>query len=72
VALAIRSGLLRVPEIEIALVADLMRDYGAESEMATFQKKSGLEATTRRGRTKQNRLKNKNRRIEVNLVRTRG
>ncbi len=27
---AIRDGLKRVPEIEIALVADLVRDYGPE------------------------------------------
>jgi adenosine deaminase len=33
---AVRAGLSRVPEIEIALVADLVRDYGAESEMVTL------------------------------------
>lgn len=33
---AVRTGLSRVPEIEIALVADLVRDYGTESEMATL------------------------------------
>jgi len=37
VARAVRAGLLRVPEIEIALVADLVRDYGAESEMVTLE-----------------------------------
>jgi adenosine deaminase len=37
VARAVRAGLLRVPEIEIALVADLVRDYGAESEMLTLE-----------------------------------
>jgi adenosine deaminase len=35
-ARAVRSGLSQVPEIEIALVADLVRDYGPESEMATL------------------------------------
>ncbi len=35
---AIRAGLSRTPEIEIALVADLVRDYGPESEMATVRK----------------------------------
>jgi adenosine deaminase len=33
---AVRAGLSQVPEIEIALVADLVRDYGPESEMATL------------------------------------
>jgi len=36
VARAVRAGLSRVPEIEIALVADLVRDYGPESEMVTL------------------------------------
>ena len=36
VAQAVRAGLTRVPEIEIALVADLVRDYGPESEMVTL------------------------------------
>jgi len=36
VAQAIRAGLTRVPEIDIALVADLVRDYGPESEMVTL------------------------------------
>jgi adenosine deaminase len=36
VAQAVRAGLMRVPEIEIALVADLVRDYGPESEMVTL------------------------------------
>ena len=31
---AIRSGLSRIPQIEIALIADLVRDYGPESEIA--------------------------------------
>ena len=35
---AVKLGLSRVPEIEIALVADLVRDYGPESEMATLKK----------------------------------
>jgi adenosine deaminase len=35
-ALAVRKGLSRVPEIEIALIADLVRDYGPESEMKTL------------------------------------
>ena len=33
---AVRKGLSKVPEIEISLVADLVRDYGLESEMATL------------------------------------
>jgi adenosine deaminase len=33
---AVRAGLSRVPEIGIALVADLVRDYGPESEMVTL------------------------------------
>ena len=36
-ARAVRVGLLRVPEIEIALIADLVRDYGLESEMLTLE-----------------------------------
>ena len=36
IARAVRAGLLRVPNIEIALVADLVRDYGPESEMLTL------------------------------------
>jgi adenosine deaminase len=36
IAKAVRAGLSRVPEIEIALVADLVRDYGPESEMVTL------------------------------------
>lgn len=31
---AIQSGFLRIPQIEIALIADLVRDYGPESEIA--------------------------------------
>jgi adenosine deaminase len=34
---AVRKGLSRVPEIEIKLVADLVRDYGPESEMMTLR-----------------------------------
>jgi len=37
-ARAVRAGLSRVPEIEIALVADLVRDYGAEAETATLER----------------------------------
>lgn len=33
---SVRKGLLRVPEIEIALIADLVRDYGAEFELKTL------------------------------------
>ncbi len=33
---AVRNGLSKVPEIEILLIADLVRDYGPESEMATL------------------------------------
>jgi adenosine deaminase len=36
VAWAVRAGLARVPEIEIALIADLVRDFGPESEMVTL------------------------------------
>jgi len=35
---AVRMGLSRVPEIEISLVADLVRDYGPQSEMNTLKK----------------------------------
>ncbi|MFC2157658.1 adenosine deaminase [Acidobacteriota bacterium] len=35
---AVRIGLSRVPEIEIALIADLVRNYGPESEMTTLKK----------------------------------
>jgi adenosine deaminase len=33
---AVRKGLSSVPEIEIALIADLVRNYGPESEMETL------------------------------------
>jgi adenosine deaminase len=35
-ARAVRAGLSRVPEIEVVLVADLVRDYGPGSEMRTL------------------------------------
>ncbi len=35
-ARAIRSGFSQVPQIEIGLIGDLVRDYGPESEMATL------------------------------------
>jgi adenosine deaminase len=35
---AIRIGLSRVPEIETSLIADLVRDYGPESEMTTLKR----------------------------------
>lgn len=35
---AIRAGLAKVPEIDIALVADLVRDFGPESESVTLRK----------------------------------
>ena len=35
-ACAVRKGLSGVPEIEVALIADLVRDYGPESEMRTL------------------------------------
>jgi adenosine deaminase len=35
---AVRIGLSRVPEIEISLIADLVRDYGQESEMTTLKR----------------------------------
>ena len=38
VARAVRKGLSRVPEIEIALIADLVRNYGPEEEMATLER----------------------------------
>jgi adenosine deaminase len=34
---AVREGLSRVPEIEVALIADLVRDYGPERELLTLQ-----------------------------------
>ncbi len=34
----VRIGLSRVPEIETSLIADLVRDYGPESEMTTLKK----------------------------------
>ncbi len=40
---AIRTGLSRVPGIEISLIADLVRDYGPESETATLKKLSEVE-----------------------------
>jgi adenosine deaminase len=35
---SVRVGLSRVPEIEIALIADFVRDYGPESEMTTLMR----------------------------------
>jgi adenosine deaminase len=35
---AVRMGLSRIPEIEISLIADLVRDYGPESEMLTLRR----------------------------------
>jgi adenosine deaminase len=35
---AIRIGLSRVPQIEVALIADLVRDYGPDSELTTLKK----------------------------------
>jgi adenosine deaminase len=35
---AVRIGLSRVPEIEVSLIADLVRDYGPDSEMTTLKK----------------------------------
>ena len=37
-AQAVRRGLSKVPEIEVSLVADLVRDYGPESEMTTLER----------------------------------
>jgi adenosine deaminase len=34
---AIRTGLSRVPEVQIVLIADLVRDFGPESEMTTLK-----------------------------------
>lgn len=34
---AVRKGLSKVAEIEVALIADLVRDYGLESEMKTLK-----------------------------------
>lgn len=34
---AVRAGLSQVPAIEIALIADLVRDYGPEAEMTTLE-----------------------------------
>ncbi len=41
---AVRIGLSRVPEIETSLVADLVRDYGPESEMTTLKKLAEVKA----------------------------
>lgn len=38
VARAIRAGLARVPAIEVALIADLVRDYGPDAEIVTLAK----------------------------------
>ena len=35
---AVRRGLSKVPEIEVSLVADLVRDYGPEAEALTLEK----------------------------------
>jgi adenosine deaminase len=35
---AVRAGLSRVPEIEISLIADLVRDFGPESEMTILRR----------------------------------
>ncbi|MDH4185720.1 MAG: adenosine deaminase [Nitrospira sp.] len=35
---AVRIGLSRAPEIEVSLIADLVRDYGPESEMTTLKR----------------------------------
>ncbi len=35
---SVAAGLVRVPEIEIALIADLVRDYGPQREMETLEK----------------------------------
>ena len=35
---AVRLGLSKVPEIEISLIADLVRDYGPDSEMTTLER----------------------------------
>ncbi len=35
---AVRSGLSRVPQVEIALIADLVRDHGPEAEMTTLER----------------------------------
>jgi adenosine deaminase len=35
---AVRKGLSRVPAIEISLIADLVRDFGPESEMTTLKR----------------------------------
>lgn len=35
---AVRIGLSRVPEIEVSLIADLVRDYGPESEMTILKR----------------------------------
>ena len=41
---AVRRGLSKVPKIEVSLVADLVRDYGAESEMATLERLNEVKA----------------------------
>ena len=39
---AVRTGLSAVPEIEVALIADLVRDYGPEAEMRTLMELNGV------------------------------
>ena len=38
IAQAVRLGLSKVPEIEVSLVADLVRDYGPATEMTTLER----------------------------------
>lgn len=41
---AVRTGLSAVPEVEVALVADLVRDYGPEAEMRTLMELNEVRA----------------------------
>jgi adenosine deaminase len=41
---AVRRGLSKVPNIEVSLVADLVRDYGPESEMTTLERLNEVKA----------------------------
>jgi adenosine deaminase len=38
IAHAVRAGLCRVPEIEVSLIADLVRDFGPASEMTVLER----------------------------------
>ena len=41
---AVRAGLSRIPEIEISLIADLVRDYGPDAEIQTLEQLADLKS----------------------------